>query len=267
MEWIGDPVVEREVREQRFDVEYQGRTVPGLLWTPESGGESRPIALLGHGASLHKRADYILATARRLVRHHGISAITIDGPAHGDRREDWGSDREEVRRDFEKTWQQPAVTDQTVADWKMALDAVDAQLGVGPVGYFGLSMGTMMGLPLVAAEPRVRVAVLGLMGAQRAAPGRRRSAHLLPGSLPRQWDDELVPRDRALELFDLLASREKALRATRGDTSRFRPTSCATSRLSRRASLLSRRASSPLRLRVGRAASTRSRRGAPRSRR
>ncbi len=219
MEWIGGPVLARGVREQRFDVKCQGRTVPGLLWTPESGGENRPIALLGHGASLHKRADYILATARRLVRHHGISAIAIDGPAHGDRREDGGSDREEVRRDFEKIWKHPAVTDQTVADWTAALDAVDAQLGVGPVGYFGLSMGTMMGLPLVAAEPRVRVAVLGLMGAwgpnaERLVDDAARIS--CPVRFLVQWDDELVPRDRALELFDLLAAREKALRAHPG---------------------------------------------------
>jgi hypothetical protein len=33
----------------------------------------------------------------------------------------------------------------------------------GALGYFGLSMGTEMGIAFPAAEPRVRCAVLGLM--------------------------------------------------------------------------------------------------------
>ncbi len=86
MEWTGDPLIGRGVREQGFRVECDGRTVPGLLWTTESADEAHPLVLLGHGGTIHKRADYILATARRLVRHHGISALAIDGPGHGERR-------------------------------------------------------------------------------------------------------------------------------------------------------------------------------------
>lgn len=219
MKWIGEPTIGRGVREQRFDVDCQGRRVPALLWTPEAGGEGTPVALLGHGGSLHKRADYILATARRLVRHHGVSAVAIDGPAHGDRRPDGGGDPEQVRREFDKAWQRGEVTDETVADWKAALDAVQGLLGEGPVGYFGLSMGTMMGLPLVVAEPRVRAAVLGLMGVwgpngPRLAEDAPRLA--CPVRFLVQWDDEIVPRGTALELFDRIGSREKALRAHPG---------------------------------------------------
>ena len=161
MEWIGDSVSERGVCEQRFDVECEGRRVPGILWRPAETTELGPVALLGHGGSLHKRTDYILATARRLVRHHGISAIAIDGPGHGDRRADGGLDPEQAGTEFESEWKKPETTENTVADWKAALDAVQSELGSGPVGYFGLSMGTMMGVPVIAAEPRVRAAVLG----------------------------------------------------------------------------------------------------------
>jgi dienelactone hydrolase len=218
MKWIGEPTVGRGVREQRFDVECEGRTVPGLLWTTEAGGPA-PLALLGHGGSLHKRADYILSTARRLVRHHGIAALAIDGPGHGDRREDRGSDPEQVRAEFEKSWQGERASDQIVADWKAALDAVQAELGSGSVGYFGLSMGTMMGLPLVAAEPRIRAAVLGLMGTWGPNAERlRKDAPQVacPVRFLVQWHDEVVPRDTALELFDGLGSKEKSLRAHPG---------------------------------------------------
>jgi dienelactone hydrolase len=218
MEWIGEPIVERGVREQRFDVRCDGRRVPALLWRPEVEKDAPPVALLGHGGSLHKRADYILATARRLARR-GLAAIAIDGPAHGDRRPDHGSDPESTRRDFEQTWQRGSITDETNADWRAALAAVQELLGEGPVGYFGLSMGTMMGVPLVAAEPRIRAAVLGLMGVW--GPTRERiaadaKAVRCPVRFLVQWDDEIVPRATALDLFDRLGSREKSLRAHPG---------------------------------------------------
>jgi hypothetical protein len=38
----------------------------------------------------------------------------------------------------------------------------------GPVGYFGVPMGTRFGVPLIAAEPRIAVAVLGLFGVPAA---------------------------------------------------------------------------------------------------
>ncbi len=218
MERIGEAIVERGVREQRFDVNCQGRRVPGLLWTSESGGPAA-LVLLGHGGSLHKRADYILSTARRLVRHHGIAALAIDGPAHGDRRPDGGTDPEKARADFEKAWQRPETTDETVADWKAALDAAQDELGDGPVGYFGLSMGTMMGLPLIAAESRIRAAVLGLMGTWGPNAERLRADApqvSIPLRFLAQWDDEIVPRERALELFDALGSKDKSLRAHPG---------------------------------------------------
>ncbi|MFP6640337.1 MAG: dienelactone hydrolase family protein, partial [Myxococcota bacterium] len=192
---------------------------PSILWRPADTTELGPVALLGHGGSLHKRADYILATARRLVRHHGISAIAIDGPGHGDRRADGGLDPEQAGAEFESAWKKPETTENTVADWKTALDAVHSELGSGPVGYFGLSMGTMMGVPLIAAEPRVRAAVLGLMGVW--GPNRTRLADdaariTCPVLFLAQWDDEIVPRDAALDLFDRLGTRQKSLRAHPG---------------------------------------------------
>ena len=219
MEWIGDAISEQRVREQRFDVECEGRRVPGILWMPADATEIGAVALLGHGGSLHKRADYILGTARRLVRRHAISAIAIDGPGHGDRRPDGGLDPEQAGKEFESAWSTPETTDQIVADWVAALDAVQAELGEGPVGYFGLSMGTMMGVPVIAAEPRVRAAVLGLMGVW--GPNRERLAAdapkvQCPVHFIAQWDDEVVPRNTALELFDQLGTRKKSLHAHPG---------------------------------------------------
>ncbi len=108
-----------------------------------------------------------------------------------------------------------------IEDWKATLDALESSdlMGQAPVGYWGLSMGPFFGLPFVAAEPRVRAAVFGLMGAmgsteERQVQDARRVA--CPALFLQQWDDELIPRDRALKLFDALGSRDKRLHSHPG---------------------------------------------------
>lgn len=213
--------VSRGVVERHFDAQRQERVIPGLVWHPEGGAATRPLVLIGHGGSMHKRSPYILGLARRLVRHHGMSAAAIDGPAHGDRRLDGGADADRTREDFRREWGREGTTDEMVADWQATLDLLESlpEVGRGPVGYWGLSMGTIFGLPLVAAEPRVRAAVLGLMGimgptAGRLADDAKRIA--CPVLFLLQWDDELVPRDRALALFDALGTADKRLHASPG---------------------------------------------------
>jgi fermentation-respiration switch protein FrsA (DUF1100 family) len=80
-------------------------------------------------------------------------------------------------------------------------------------------MGTMMGLPVCASDARIRVALLGLMGVvgpngddlERLAPQLACPVQFLV-----QWDDEIVPRAAALELFGLLGSTKKTLHANPG---------------------------------------------------
>jgi hypothetical protein len=108
-----------------------------------------------------------------------------------------------------------------VADWKGTLDAVQKcdDVGDGPVGYWGLSMGSIFGLPFVAAEPRIQVAVLGLMGLVGPVKARLEAdarALTCPILFLLQWDDELFRRDRVLELFEAIGSTDKRLHAQPG---------------------------------------------------
>lgn len=110
------------------------------------------------------------------------------------------------------------MTDAMVADWSATIDAVQGldDVGVGPVGWWGVSMGTILGLPLVAARGTMAGCVLGLMGltgptrARIAADAARVRCPLL---FFVQWDDELFPRSDSWALFDALASADKRLHA------------------------------------------------------
>jgi dienelactone hydrolase len=218
MDWLGEPKTESSVTERDFSLVCDGRRVPGVLFSGDAPA-GRPIALLGHGGTLDKRADYLVGVARRLVRNFGVSAISIDGPGHGERRTEIATDARSMQKAFEAAWTDPKVTDEIVADWRASLDAVSSEISPGRVGYFGLSMGTMMGLPLCVAEPRIEACVLGLMGYWGLNRDRLREdapRHSIPTRFLMQWDDEVVPRKTALALFDDLGSKKKAMHAHPG---------------------------------------------------
>jgi len=226
MRWDGEADTAEGVCERRFAVDVDGRTVPGVLWLPDDGTERplapRPLVLLGHGATRHKRVDYLLALGRRLAAQHGFAAAAIDGPGHGDRRAPGHDDDIQLFSAFLAEWSRAGTTDDMVADWRGTLDALRRleEVGDGPVGYWGLSMGTIYGVPFVAAEPRIQVAVFGLMGL--VGPTRERMAvDALSISCPvlflQQWDDSLIPRQHVFELFDAISSVDKRLHAHPGD--------------------------------------------------
>ena len=90
-----------------------------------------------------------------------------------------------------------------------SLDQVPAHLAEhpGPVGFWGLSQGARVGLPLLAAEPRITAAVLGL------ADGPVASAPLVTATVLFyvQTEDDLVQPDACRALFHALGSADKTL--------------------------------------------------------
>src|SRR5258705_8387765 len=163
-----------------------------------------------------------------LARHHGIASVAIDGPNHGDRRPDGGLDPVKVFGEFPAEWARPGSVDDMLEEWRATLDAVRAlpEVGDGPVGYWGLSMGSIYGIPLVAAEQLVQVAVLGLLGL--VGPTKERfSADAAKISCPvlylLQLDDQLFARDKVIEMYDLIWSVDKRLHSHPGEHSAVPP--------------------------------------------
>ncbi|MGH3375638.1 MAG: dienelactone hydrolase family protein [Actinoallomurus sp.] len=209
------------VTEQFFTLDE----IPGVLWTPEGACGTRPLILLGHGGGQHKTAPNTASRARRFAAE-GFAVLAIDAPDHGDRPQDEGFGRiaAEMRAGM-AAGENPGtlvagmhsyLAAQAVADWQAALATVQRldQVGVGPVGYCGMSMGCGLGIPLIAAEPRIRAAVLGLLGVHGLAEDAARIT--VPVQFLLQWDDHMVPQDQGLALFDALGSAEKTLHANPG---------------------------------------------------
>ncbi|WP_066372911.1 alpha/beta hydrolase family protein [Herbidospora mongoliensis] len=210
------------VREQLFTV----GDVPGVLWTPEDATTPRPLIFLGHGGGRHKKAPDIAALAHRLVTEQRYAVTSADVPGHGDRPTDETYDRIATENQARiEAGEDPApliaafqalVADQTVPEWQGVLDVVQdlPHVGRGPVGYWGVSLGCGLGVPFIAAEPRVAAAVVGLGGASASAETARKIT--VPIAFLLQWDDERVPRPEALALYGAFASPEKTLHANPG---------------------------------------------------
>jgi dienelactone hydrolase len=223
-----DPVP--DMRLVALTVQGPAGDVPAVGWLPAESTGPRPVVLVGHGAGGHKAAPIVARTAG-LVTALGLAALSIDCPYHGDRTppDEVGltaaQRRERLGLDGWRERNAEAVT-LAVADWRAALDAVQAldEVGTGPAGYLGLSLGARFGLPLIAAENRIAAAVLGLFGATEAGPVAEAARQItVPVLFLLQWDDELYPRDGGLRLFDMLGSADKTLHASPGRHLEFPP--------------------------------------------
>lgn len=202
-----------------FGLTGRVRRVTGALWLPESYPPDTPVVLMGHGASGDRYQDPIPHLAKRFVGEAGFVVLAIDGPVHGLRYVAPGG-----REAFFAETKRASFVDDMVADWLDAVTAVQAehQIGHGSLGYFGLSMGTVFGVPLLASRLNFTAAVIGLCGTTGAgamvSDRLKQDAGKIdhPVSFLWQLEDELFPREGYLELFDALAAVDKRLHANPG---------------------------------------------------
>lgn len=222
MDWKADATVSMGVWERPFTVVRDGDSIPGILWKPENAAGSLPLVLMGHGGQSEKRNEAGLALARRFVRRHGIAVAAIDAIDHGERGPIRVTEDPAGHPAYVALWKRTDTFDRMNADWSATLDAALAtgEFDAGRVGYWGLSMGTMLGLPFVASEPRIKAAVLGLCGFTGPSAVRGRFGERHRADAPRvtcpvlfmvQWDDERFDRDGAFELFGALGANDKRM--------------------------------------------------------
>ena len=204
----------RGIAERTFTCAVAGRTAPVAVWLPMSQ-KPCPLVLVGHGGSGHKRSEFVLDVVTPLVRDRGFAVAAMDGPVHGDRRAIPAAPGT-VRDDFRALWEAGGSVEPMVADWRAVLQALCAfrEIDATRIGYYGLSMGTAYGLPLLASEPRIRAAVIGMWGTSRVNSQRLvddARAVRCPTLFSLQWNDELFTHEGQFELFDALATERKSM--------------------------------------------------------
>ena len=198
-----------------------GRPITAAVWSSAIPGdtEPHPLFLFGHGASGDRYQTPTPHLARRLVKAAPCTVLSLDGPVHGLREVNAGG-----RKAFWDEIKRAEATSDMIADWNCAIEVTKARFaGAGvKLGYYGLSMGSIFGIPLIAARGDIDIAVLGLLGTTGAVEHLRDT---LLAAAPQvncpllylmQLEDELFDRMGYLELFDALGSADKRLHANPG---------------------------------------------------
>lgn len=200
--------------------------ITGVLWSPVTASGPTPLILLGHGGGRDSKAAPMVGRAHRLVAD-GYSVACIDAPGHGGRPRTATDDQEIAAMQQAMATGEPVgpivvrynlhLAERAVPEWVATLDALQElpDLAGVPVGYFGLNLGTAIGVPLLAADPRITAAVLGIFWYDEAL-AKFASQITVPLEFLLQWDDEHIPRESSLALFDAFASPEKSLHANAG---------------------------------------------------
>ncbi len=212
--------------------------IPGVLWSPERGSSPTPLVLMGHGGGLHKKTPGLMSRAHEAVTTWGHTVVAIDAPGHGDRprraqdEQTFADLRQARAADDKRRFESISVdyarslADRAVPEWQATLDALQQLPEIGadaPIGYGGgVSLGTAIGVPLTATDPRITAAVFGggFYVYEELVEAARQITVPVQFLLP--WDDEYVHRQSALALFDAFASTEKTLHANPGDHRRIR---------------------------------------------
>ena len=189
--------------------------IPVALWVPTKGDRPYPLVMVGHGGSGHKTSDLVLDAVKELVEPLKIAVLAIDGPVHGARRVD-SKDGVAVRQEFRDLWSRGGEVDSMVEDWKAALDNVCSrpEIDAERIAWYGVSMGTAYGLPVLAADARIRAAVLGMWGTCRKPSERLEKDALkilIPVLFQTKSADEIFTVGGQSALFNLLKSSQKRI--------------------------------------------------------
>jgi len=166
-----------------------------VLGLPEHAADTSPRGrLTAHGGGQHKKAPGLVARAHRYVTACGFAVAAIDAPGHGDRprteQDEWSvADIRKRVAAGEPLGPQiarynAALAARAVPEWQAALDAlqeVDCVGAGGPVGFWGVSMGSGIGVPLdrELKSPRRFEVQRGGRGRRGVADGRPSAADVL----------------------------------------------------------------------------------------
>ena len=149
-----------------FAVSYTSvhdQKVTALLSVPKTGTAPLPVIVLMHGLGDRKTVDYV-SYGNDLFLKNGYAVLRLDISEHGDRKNDF--------YDFTLTgpykyWSRSIIT-QTVFDLRRAVDFIEtrAELDADRIGYYGISLGGIIGTVFCGVDDRVKVPVVALAGGQ-----------------------------------------------------------------------------------------------------
>lgn len=193
-----------DLREVRFRLRVGDDEAPGLFYVPEDDGPL-PLVIIQHPATGSKD-DYFVRDVAMLWARHGWVCGGIDAPLHGERTE---YDPMALLRDRERY---PSLAAQFATELTAVVDALAGRYAIDltRLGYVGYSMGSMLGIPAVAADGRFRAAAFclvgegGNLGVAAATDSPVQKLGTVAVRIVAKTQDEYFTREATQGLFDAL---------------------------------------------------------------
>jgi uncharacterized protein len=143
-----------------YKVTYQstnGEKVPALLFLPKRAKTPMPVVMLQHGLNRSKE-DMLTDAMKAALIKAGFAGFAIDAALHGERA---APGKAPITAFFSAD---KAPIYQTVADLRRGLDYLDTlpEVDAKRIGYYGVSMGGMLGALVAGLDTRVKAPVLVL---------------------------------------------------------------------------------------------------------
>ncbi|MFT4537514.1 MAG: cephalosporin-C deacetylase-like acetyl esterase [Saprospiraceae bacterium] len=135
--------------------------IPGLLSIPNTGESPHPVIILLHGVGDRKEVDYVEAGHKILIEA-GYAVMRIDIYNHGQRTlQDYDFD---LKGDY-KYWTRDMIR-QTVFDLFRTIDYLETRSDIdsNKIGFYGISLGGMIGTIFSGLEKRVGATVITIAG-------------------------------------------------------------------------------------------------------
>jgi cephalosporin-C deacetylase-like acetyl esterase len=135
--------------------------VYGMLSIPKPTKKPAPVIILLHGVGDRKTVDYIQAGHDYFI-DQGYAVFRIDIANHGERKV---NNYEFDLMDGYRYWTRSILT-QTVFDLRRSIDFLETRPEVdsGRIGFFGISLGGIIGTIFCGVDQRVKVPVIALAG-------------------------------------------------------------------------------------------------------
>ena len=137
------------------------KRVTGLLSKPPGVIKPLPVVVLLHGLGDRKTVDYIEAGHQYFIEA-GYAVFRIDIDNHGDRKKyDYDFDLTNGRR----YWTRDLIA-QTVFDLRRSIDFLETrpEIDSSRIGYYGISLGGVIGTIFCGVDDRVKAPVIALAG-------------------------------------------------------------------------------------------------------
>lgn len=137
------------------------KRVSGLLSIPKNDGKPLPVIILLHGLGDRKTVDYIEAGNQYFTKN-GYAVFRIDIDNHGERKT---HDYEFSLTDGYRYWTRNIIA-QTVFDLRRSIDFLStrSEIDKNRIGYYGISLGGIIGTIFSGVDDRVKVPIIALAG-------------------------------------------------------------------------------------------------------